>query len=238
MDFKIIQIVQNVWFEMTVIPFLFVILIFLAMRFGVKAEINRKFVELVFSTFVSAVLEVLSNFIPSSFWIPRLFFASIVINSWCLMRYIAAYVHFDASGFKTVNDVVLFIGSLSPFMFNSSEALYSMLSLGAASIFAFQGFGLQVVHQRYYEKGQFLVMNLLFIMLLDAFLIQFLFNVNLQFIYMVSTAFLISTLFASQGTLKVYFLSCIFFGVFKSRPSLYVNKIPPVFRMISESLHE
>ena len=190
-----LKIVQNIWFEMTVIPFLFVILIFLAVRFGVKAEINRKFVELVFSTFVSAVLEVLSNFMPSSFWFPRLFFSSVVINSWCLMRYIAAYVHFDTSGFKTMNDVILFVGSLSPFMFHSSEALYSMLSLGAASLLAFQGFGLQIVHQKYYENGQFLVMNLLFIMLLDAFLIQFLFNVNLQFIYMVSTAFLFFTFF-------------------------------------------
>lgn len=51
----------NVWLEASVIPFLGVMSAFLFIRYGTNAEINKRFRLLALSTFLAALLEVIST---------------------------------------------------------------------------------------------------------------------------------------------------------------------------------
>ena len=70
-----------------------------------------------------------------------------------------------------------------------------IFSPGFAVIFVIEGFVLQLLYQEHYGKGQFIVMNLLFILLIDSFVMQYLFRLNLPFVYTVATMMLVFTFF-------------------------------------------
>ena len=70
-----------------------------------------------------------------------------------------------------------------------------------AVFFALKGFILQWIHQKYYGNGQFLVMNLLFLLLIDAFVIQYIFNQTFPLVYTVAALMLLFTFFYLEAPL-------------------------------------
>ena len=114
----------NVGLEATMIPFLGVLAVFLFMRYGTNAEINKRFRLLALSTFFAAVLEVVSTLFVDGWthvilggWhyvyvvntaLRTLFYAVVNLNAYHLMRYVEAYVHVENSRFDLFNRILLF----------------------------------------------------------------------------------------------------------------------------------
>ena len=105
----------NVWIEATMLPFLGVIAVFLFLRYRTNAEINRRFRLLALSTFCAAFLEVSSTLLIDG-WshqifvnlvIRTLYYASINLNAYYLMRYVEVYVHVDNPKFVFFNKILL-----------------------------------------------------------------------------------------------------------------------------------
>ena len=114
----------NVWLEATMIPFLGVLSSFLFIRYGTNSEINKRFRLLALSTFIAAVLEVVSTLFVDGWghvvlggWhyvyavniaLRTLFYAVVNINAYHLMRYVEAYVHVENRIFDSFNRFLLF----------------------------------------------------------------------------------------------------------------------------------
>ena len=186
------------WLEITVLPFLFVMSIFLSGRMATTSEINRRFVMLVISTLLAALAEVILELfldIGTSTMYMKCFYALININAYCLMSYVAAYTRSGSKRIIDTNFFLLCISLILLFMLNADERLYMVFSPGFAILFVVEGFILQLVYQEYYSNGQFIVMNLLFILLIDSFIFQYLFKQNLPLVYTVATIMLVFTFF-------------------------------------------
>ncbi|MBR0068917.1 MAG: response regulator [Synergistaceae bacterium] len=113
----------NVWLEATMIPFLGVMAVFLFVRYGTNAEINKRFRRLALSTFFAAILEVISTllvdggaYIILGGWsyayalnmaMRTLFYAVVNLNAYYLMRYVEAYVHVENKNFDDFNKLLL-----------------------------------------------------------------------------------------------------------------------------------
>ena len=113
----------NVWLEATMIPFLGVMSVFLFVRYGTNAEINKRFRRLALSTFLAAVLEVTSTLLVDGWahtllggWryayafnigMRTLFYAIVNLNAYYLMRYVEAYVHVESKRFDNFNKLLL-----------------------------------------------------------------------------------------------------------------------------------
>lgn len=113
----------NVWLEATMIPFLGVLSAFLFIRYGTNSEINKRFRLLTLSTFIAAVLEVVSTLFVDGWghvvlggWkyvytmniiMRTLFYAVVNLNAYYLMRYVEAYVHVENRIFDTFNRFLL-----------------------------------------------------------------------------------------------------------------------------------
>ena len=125
--FILMFVLNDTFIEVTVLPFLFVMTIFLAGRMSTKNEVNRRFLLLVFSTFLSALFETLFEFIPAMNDRPiytQLFYTIVNINGYCLMCYIAAYTHTITRKFLNVNFSLLVIAIMLQFMFRPSEKIF------------------------------------------------------------------------------------------------------------------
>ena len=115
----------NVWLEVTMIPFLGVMAVFLFVRYGTNAEINRRFRLLALSTFFAVILEVISTllvdggaYILLGGWsyayalnmaMRTLFYAVVNLNAYYLMRYVEAYVHVENKIFDDFNKILLLL---------------------------------------------------------------------------------------------------------------------------------
>ena len=85
---------SEIFMEIAVLPFLFVLSAFLGGRMATKSEINRRFFLLVISTLAASVFEIILELTTDisrlTVW-TKLFYAVININAYCLMCYVAAY---------------------------------------------------------------------------------------------------------------------------------------------------
>ena len=193
-----LNLLVDTFIEFSVLPFLFVLAIFLAGRMSTKNEINRRFLMLVFSTLVSAMTETVFEIFPAlanEILYSKIFYVLVNINAYCLMCYVASYTGRLTQMFRDVNFSLLFISAALIIMFNPSDNFYMLFCPGFAVLFAIEGFVLQLIYQKYYGNGQFLVMNLLFLLLIDAFVIQYIFNQTLPLVYTVATMMLLFTFF-------------------------------------------
>ena len=184
--------------EITVLPFLLVMAAFLSGRMATTSEINRRFLMLVISTILSAsfelVLELFTDIHHVSTY-TKIFHATININAYCLMCYVAAYTRSISRRFTDITFFILCISIIMLFIFKSSDGIYMIFSPGLAIIFVTMGFIIQLIYQQYYGNGQFIVMNVLFILLIDSFVIQYLFRQNIPVVYTVATMMLIFIFF-------------------------------------------
>ena len=194
----IINNLSEVWLELTMIPFLLVMSIFLAGRMATTSEINRRFLLLVISTLAAACFEAgleLFTDITNVTGYTKLFYALININAYCLMAYVAAYTGSNTKQLIDINFFMLWLSLILLFTFKTDERLYMLFAPGFAILFVVEGFILQLIYQEYYGNGQFIVMNALFILLIDSFVIQYLFRQNIPLVYTIATMMLAFTFF-------------------------------------------
>ena len=190
--------INEAFIEISMIPFLCILSAFLGGRMATKSEINRRFLLLIISTLIAAcfeaVLEIFTGMRPATFW-TKVFYATININAYCLMCYVAAYTNVISRRFTDIHFLILTASIVLLVLFGRDERLYMIFSPGFGVIFVIEGFLLQIIFQKHYGKGQFIVMNLLFILLIDSFVMQYIFRLNLPFVYTVATAMLVFTFF-------------------------------------------
>ncbi|MBQ3346474.1 MAG: hypothetical protein IJG39_05220, partial [Synergistaceae bacterium] len=168
--------ISETFLELTTIPFLFVLSIFLGGRMATKSEINRRFLLLVASTLIAAcyevVLELFTDMEAVTLW-RKVFYAFINVNAYCLMSYVAAYTNAISRRFTDIHFFILTVSVILVFMFKD---IYMVFAPGLGVVFVLEGFVLQLIYQEYYGNGQFIVMNILFILLIDSFIMQYLFR--------------------------------------------------------------
>lgn len=219
----------NVWLEASVIPFLGVMSAFLFIRYGTNAEINKRFRLLALSTFLAALLEVISTLFVDGWgviilgsWryvyivniaLRTLFYAVVNLNAYFLMRYVEAYVHVENKIFDDFNKLLLLssfavlilnlIPGISGFSFTIST--YGELVHGPYGTlwqtvyvlyYIIMAAYLQVMNREYYTaKSQYLIMNILEILLIASFVIQYMFIRTVLFTYAAATLVLFVTFF-------------------------------------------
>ena len=189
---------SEVWLEITMLPFLTVLAIFLGGRMATTMEINKRFLLLVLSTLASAFIEVILELFTDMETITiytKIFYAFVNINAYCLMCYVAAYTRSIDERLVNVNFFMLSVSLILLFMFRTDEKIFMVFSPGFAVFFVLEGFILQLVYQEYYGNGQFIVMNFLFILLIDSFILQYMFNQNRPLVYTIATMMLFFTFF-------------------------------------------
>ena len=190
--------ISEVFLELTVVPFLAVLSAFLGGRMATKSEINRRFVLVVTSTLIAAcyesVLEIFTGMVTVTVW-TKIFYAVININAYCLMCYVAAYTNVISRRFTDIHFLLLTLSVILLFVVGNDERFYMIFSPGFGVVFVIEAFILQLIYQEYYGKGQFIVMNLMFMLLIDSFIMQYLFRLNLPFVYTVATMMLVFTFF-------------------------------------------
>ena len=206
----------NVWIEAAVLPFLGVLAFFLYIRYGTKVEINRRFRFLALSTFFAALLEVSSTLLIDG-WGHRhavnltlrtLYYATINVNAYSLMRYVEAFVHVDNPKFARFNKILLassfvvlilnLIPGTSGFFFlivtdgGLFRGTYNTLWRSVYVLyFAAMALWLQVTHREYYTaKSQFVVLNTIVGLLIAANVIQYMFIRTVLFTYAVAAVML------------------------------------------------
>lgn len=171
------------WLEITVLPFLGVLSAFLAGRLATSSEVNRRFLALVLSTLVAAAYEACIELFDV---INTPFYLLLNLNAYCLLAYVAAYTKSDSRTFIDANFFGLCVALVSSLLWPNA---------GGAILFVTEAFVVQLLHQKFYGNGQFIVMNLLFILLIDAFLVQYVFFVNVTLVYSVATLLIVFTFF-------------------------------------------
>ena len=189
---------SEAWLELSMLPFLLVMSIFLASRLATSSEINRRFLLLVMSTFAAACVEAILELFTDMNSVDihtKFFYALININAYSLMAYVAAYTRSSSRRLIDINFFMLSLSIILLFVFKTDERLYMLFSPGFAVMFVVEGFILQLLYQEYYGNGQFIVMNTLFILLIDSFVIQFLFRQNIPLVYTIATIMLAFTFF-------------------------------------------
>ena len=211
----------NVWIEATMLPFLGVIAVFLFLRYRTNAEINRRFRLLALSTFFAAFLEVSSTLLIDG-WshqifvnlvIRTLYYASINLNAYYLMRYVEVYVHVDNPKFVFFNKILLassfvvLILNLTPY---TSGFFFIIVDDGGLFMgtyntlwrsvyvlyFVAIALWLQVTHREYYTaKSQYIVLNSIVGLLIAANVVQYIFIRTVLFTYAVAAVMLFITFF-------------------------------------------
>ena len=188
--------------EFSVLPFLMVLALFLGGRMATKSEVNRRFLLLVFSSFITAFFEVIIELFMTNNvtdFHMKIFYVCININTFCLAAYVAAYTGQLSRYFREVNLFALFFSMVVPFVFGAKESFYTLFAPGFGILFVVEAFILQLVYQQNYGNGQFIVMNILFILLIDAFVVQYIFKKDIPLVYIVATLMLVFTFFYMEA---------------------------------------
>ena len=189
---------SEAWLELSMLPFLVVMSIFLAGRMATTSEINRRFLLLVISTLAAAAVEAVLKLFTDMNTVTihtKFFYAIVNINAYCLMAYVAAYTRSSSRRLIDINFFLLCFSLILLFIFRVDERMYMLFSPGFAIVFVVEGFILQLIYQEFYGNGQFIVMNTLFIMLINSFVIQYLFRQNIPLVYTTATIMLAFTFF-------------------------------------------
>ena len=202
----------NVWIEATVIPFLGVLAGFLFFRYATNAEVNKRFRLLALSTFFAALLEVSSTLLIDG-WGHRHFvnlalrstyYATVNINAYHFMRYIQAYVQIEDKKFDTFNTFLLassFVIMILNIMPNTGGFFFRIANDGGLYRGAYNtlwrsvyvlyfismaGY-LQLANKNAYpSKNQYVIMNLLGLLLVSSFFVQYMVVRNMLFAYAVA----------------------------------------------------
>ena len=212
----------NVWIEATMLPFLGVLTAFLFIRYATKAEINRRFRMLALSTFLAALFEVGSTLLVDGWGhrhiinltVRTLYYAVININAYHLMRYVQAFVRVEDKAFDTFNNFLLlssFVvlalnllpGTQGGFFFLISEegglnrGPYNTLWRSVYVLyFVAMALWLQITHKEYFTlKSQYIVLNILIVLLILANVVQYLFIRTILFSYVAAAILLFITFF-------------------------------------------
>lgn len=211
----------NVWLEATVIPFMGVMSVFLFVRYGTNAEVNKRFRLLVFSTFSAALLEVLSTVLIDGWGhqhtfnltIRTMYYAMVNINAYYIMRYVEAYVKVDNPKFDMFNRILLLSSfvmlalNLMPkvggffFMIVPDGGLYrgtyNTLWRSVYVLYFFvMALWLQITNRQYYTiKSQYVVLNSIFVLLIAAIVVQYTLVRTVLFMYTVACVVLFITFF-------------------------------------------
>ncbi|MBQ6112869.1 MAG: response regulator, partial [Synergistaceae bacterium] len=167
-------------------------------RMATKSEINKRFQLLVTSTLAAALFEIvieLSGKIETVTVWTKIFYAVINLNAYSLMCYVAAYTSKINRRFTDIHFFILSLSIVMLFLFKTDGEVYMIFAPGLAIIFVVEAFILQLMYQEYYGNGQFIIMNLLFILLIDSFILQYLFRQNMPLVYTVATMMLTFTFF-------------------------------------------
>ena len=188
--------------EIAVMPFLMVLALFLGGRMATKSEVNRRFLMLVMTSFVSAFFECAIELFMSkeaSAFHMKVFYALVNINAYSLAAYVAAYTGRLSKHYREVNFFALCLSLVMPFVFGGKEDFYMMFAPGFGILFVIEGFVLQLVYQENYGNGQFVVMNVLFLLLIDAFIVQYVFKRNIPLVYIVAALMIVFTFFYMEA---------------------------------------
>ena len=191
-----------IWLELTMIPFLCVLVAFLGGRMAVSSEINRRFLLLVISTLAAACFEAAIEIfyeMDEGVLYTKLFFMAVNINAYCLMCYVAAYTRSMGKKFLNINFFLLVMSLFLFLLFRNDESIYKVFAPGFAVLFVVEGFSLQLIYQEYYGNGQFIVMNFMFLLLIDSFILQYLFKQDIALVYAVATMMLFFTFFYMEA---------------------------------------
>ena len=125
----IINNLGEIWIELTMIPFLLVMSVFLSGRMATTSEINKRFVRLVISTLAAACLEAyleLFGDMNGTTIYTKIFYALIVINAYCLMTYVAAYTRSNSPRLIGINFFLLSI-AITLLLITNPDLLYCSL---------------------------------------------------------------------------------------------------------------
>ena len=206
----------NVWIEATMIPFLGVMAVFLFIRYRTNAVINQRFRLLALFTFFSALLEVSSTLLIDGWGhrhavnltIRTMYYASINLNTYFLMRYVEAYVNVSNPKFARFNRMLLVssfvvlalnlvpgIGGFFFLIVNDGglfRGSYNTLWRSVYVIyFTAMALWLQITHKEYYTaKSQFFVLNTALGILIAANIVQYIFIRTVLFTYAAATVML------------------------------------------------
>ena len=188
---------MNWTLEAVALPFLFVLIAALSSRYAIKAEANHRFLVLTSSVFAGAVLELVLILMPDS---RALLTASHAVGMLCaceLARYAVISLRSFEGKFKKFNKTILFAGwamLLINLLFNGGDIfIETSIRSAFAMFFLFEAIGVQMFLQN--SSGQFIVMLILYCVLLDAFIAQYLFFGNILFVYAAATLMLFVAFF-------------------------------------------
>ena len=211
----------NVWIEATMLPFLGVLAAFLFVKYSTNEEVNARFRLLALSTFIATLLEVTSTMLVDG-WshshylnltVRTIYYAAVYINSYHLMRYVEAYVQADTPKFDSFNRILLassfvvlalnLVPGLSGFFFTVPmdgglvRGPYNTL-WRSVYVFYFIAMAcwLQVTHKEYYPaKSQYMVMNILGVVLIAAYITQYMIVRTILITYAVQAVVVFVTFF-------------------------------------------
>jgi len=197
-----LNVIDENFVEMSVLPFLMIMALFLGRRMATKSEVNRRFLLLVFSSFITSfyevIIELFMDFDVSSIHM-KVFYVLVNINAFSLASYVAAYTGQWTKKFREINFFALCFSAIVPFVFGAKETFYMIFAPGFGILFVIEGFIIQLIYQENYGNGQFIVMNILFVLLIDAFIIQYVFKKNVPLVYIVATVMLVFTFFYMEA---------------------------------------
>ena len=211
----------NVWIEATMLPFLGVMAAFLFVRYRTNAVINIRFRQLALSTFLATLLEVVSTLLVDG-WshshyvniaVRTVYYAAVYINTYHLMRYVQAYVKVESPKFDAFNRILLgssfvvlvlnLVPGISGFFFTvpaDGGLIRGPYNTLWRSVYVFYFIAmacwLQVTHKEFYTgKSQYVVMNILGIVLIVSYVTQYMIVRTILITYAVEAMVVIVTFF-------------------------------------------
>ena len=211
----------NVWIEATMLPFLGVMAGFLFARYKTNAVVNIRFRMLALSTFLATLLEVVSTLLIDG-WshshtlnlaVRTVYYAAVYINTYHLMRYVEAYVRVVNPKFDSFNRILLassfvvlalnLVPGISGFFFTvpmDGGLIRGPYNTLWRSVYVFYFIAmacwLQVTHKEFYTgKSQYIVMNILGIVLIVSYVVQYMIVRTILITYAVEAVIVIITFF-------------------------------------------
>ena len=211
----------NVWIEATMLPFLGVMAGFLFARYKTNAVVNIRFRMLALSTFLATLLEVVSTLLIDG-WshshtlnlaVRTVYYAAVYINTYHLMRYVEAYVRVVNPKFDSFNRILLassfvvlalnLVPGISGFFFTvpmDGGLIRGPYNTLWRSVYVFYFIAmacwLQVTHKEFYTgKSQYMVMNILGIVLIVSYVVQYMIVRTILVTYAVEAMIVIITFF-------------------------------------------
>ena len=185
---------MNLALEASALPFLFVLIAALSSRYAIKAEANHRFLVLTRAVFIAAVLEIILVLKPDNFILLIISHALDILCACELARYTIVSLTGSEGKFKKFNLIILFAG-FAMLLINPDSSIRAAFSM----IFLLEAIAAHALFQKY--SGQFIVMELVLFMLLDAFITQYLFFSNTLFVYSAATLMLFVTFFYLEAPL-------------------------------------